>query len=237
MSHLPVDSDHRFSNHPAIARSELQPYEYGNVFYTRAKALLGSMLGVPSREAVVSFILLAHMGFAADSETEVWMMTGLAVRMAIEAGMHLNPPDESAMSVEDRRLNRLVFWSVLLMDYALAFGVGRQTTFRPEDITQSLPTEEDLRPASPARAGDAPRSPFPFAARMMRSYGEWINALNKGEGNRDVRDARSAAIKEYNNLPPDMQWNVSNLQHHTHANQGPIFLHLHLWMHTILVSD
>lgn len=68
---------------------ELQPYEYGNVFYTRAKAMLGSMLGVPSREAVAAFVLLAHMGFAADSESEVWMMTGLAVRMAIDAGLHV----------------------------------------------------------------------------------------------------------------------------------------------------
>lgn len=79
----------RFSSHPAIALPDLQPYEYGNVFYTRAKAMLGSMLGVPSREAVAAFVLLAHMGFAADSESEVWMMTGLAVRMAIDAGLHI----------------------------------------------------------------------------------------------------------------------------------------------------
>ncbi len=63
------------------------------------------MLAVPSRETVATFILLAHTGFAngkildilhtlyliipVDSESEVWMMTGLAVRMSIDLGLHL----------------------------------------------------------------------------------------------------------------------------------------------------
>lgn len=211
----------RFSTHPAIALPHLQPYEYGNVFYSRAKQLLGSTLGVPSREAVAAFILLAHMGFAADSECEVWMMTGLAVRMSIDMGLHLDPPDGS-MSDDDKRLNRLVFWSVLLMDYALSFGVGRQTAFRPEDITQTLPTQDDLDHAHQAppsstshdaRGGgldDSPRSPFPFACKMMLAYGPLINGLNRGRGgDKDVHAARAAAIREYSRLPPDMQWNVA----------------------------
>lgn len=209
------------------------------MFYTRAKALLGSMLGIPSRETVAAFVLLAHMGFAADSECEVWMMTGLAVRMSIDCGLHMTPPQDSSMSADDRRLNRLVFWSVLLMDYALSFGVGRQTAFRPDDITQTLPTDEDLNPASACTptAADTPRSPFLFATKMMLSYGPLINMLNRGRGgDRDVNAARAAAIREYNRLPADMQWNVGNLQRHSRNNQGSIFLHLHLWMHTIIVS-
>ena len=37
----------RFSTHPAIALPDLKNYDYGNVFYSRAKAMLGSMLAVP----------------------------------------------------------------------------------------------------------------------------------------------------------------------------------------------
>lgn len=54
----------RFSTHPAIALPDLKNYDYGNVFYSRAKAMLGSMLAVPSRETVGAFILLASCGFA-----------------------------------------------------------------------------------------------------------------------------------------------------------------------------
>jgi hypothetical protein len=54
----------RFSTHPAIAAPHLQPHAYGNIFNDRAKVLLGSMLGVPSRETIVAFILMSHISFA-----------------------------------------------------------------------------------------------------------------------------------------------------------------------------
>jgi hypothetical protein len=95
------------------------------------------------------------------------------------------------------------------MDYALSFGVGRQTAFRTEDISQSLPTEDDIPPATGAE--DSIRHPFPFAAKMMFSYGPLINMLNRGEGGADSEEilaARAASMKEYNMLPADMQWNV-----------------------------
>jgi hypothetical protein len=190
--------------------------------------MLGAMLSLPRRETVAAFVLLAHVGFASDSESEVWMMTGLAVRMAVDCGLHVAAPPD--MPAADARADRLVFWSVLLMDYALSFGVGRQTGLRPDDITQTLPADEDLS-SDPTHA----RSPFPFAARMMRLYGPLINALNRAKGG-DANAARAAAIREYARLPEDMVWNVGNLQRHAKQNQGAIFLHLHLWMHTIIVS-
>ena len=125
--------------------------------------------------------------------------------------IHQNPPEESNISADERRQNRLVFWSVLLMDYALAFGVGRQTTYRVEEITQTLPTEEDIHPTG--ISPDTPRSPFSFAAKMMISYGPLINMLNREESDvlrmeAEIQAARAAAIREYNQLPQDMQWNV-----------------------------
>lgn len=97
------------------------------------------------------------------------------------------------------------------MDYALSFGVGRQTTYRVEEITQNLPTEEDIHPLGVSP--DTPRSPFSFAAKQMISYGPLINMLNREESDvarleGEIQAARAAAIKEYNQLPQDMQWNV-----------------------------
>jgi hypothetical protein len=118
-----------------------------------------------------------------------------------------------AVSKEEARLNRLVFWSVLIMDHALAFGVGRQTTFRLEDITQQLPEDEDIHPGG--LSSDTPRSAFPYAARQMFSYGPLINMLNSNHGDADpiklesdIANARATAMVEYNCLPEDMQWNV-----------------------------
>jgi len=162
-----------------------------------------------------------------DSESEEWMMTGMAVRMAVDLGLHMvsedkparkldipliitqDPGEESTISDEERRLNRLTFWSVCLLDLSLSFGTGRETTFRIPSITQSLPTDEDMCP-SPG----TPRSPFPFAAKQMLSYGPLINILNgpHDEGGVWVKEAQAAirrAVVFYNALPIDMQWSAS----------------------------
>ncbi|KAL7419454.1 aminopeptidase [Cryptotrichosporon argae] len=251
----------RFSTHPAIALPDLQPHAYGNVFAARAHGLLAPMLGLPSRETVVALVLLAHVGFANDNESQEWMYTGMAVRMAVDLGLHLDPGPESDIAEDERRLNRLVFWSTLVLDFALSFGVGRQTTFRPEEITQLLPTDEDIQVraaghvdvADPDPTSTSPRtamarsmaeagprrSPFPHAARMMVSYGRLINLLNgqhDEESEREAMAARETAIREYSRLPEDMVWNVQNLQRHAKANQAPIYVHIHLWMHTVIAS-
>ncbi|BEI95017.1 uncharacterized protein CcaverHIS019_0705980 [Cutaneotrichosporon cavernicola] len=218
----------RFTDHPAIAREGLKRSEYGNVFYARARAMLGDMLAVPSRETVLALVLMAHVGFGNDSESEEWMFTGMAVRMAIDLGQHLEPPHDPERE-EEERLDRLTFWSVLLLDYALCFGTGRTTTFRPDEVTRRLPSLEDTG-----------GGPFPHAARMMRAYGGLINLLNAPPHLRpdesEVAAARAAAVAEYNNLPPDMAWSATNLQLHTLAHTASAFLHIHLWMHTVLAS-
>jgi hypothetical protein len=142
------------------------------------------------------------------------MMTGCAVRMSLDLALHLDPEPDSNISAEERRLNRLVFWSVLLMDHAISHGAGRRASFPLEDISQPLPTEEDIHPPGTSTAPDTPRSPFPFAAKQMLLYGPIINMLNrqsKGPSNSeaDLQAARAAAMREYNQLPPDMQWNIA----------------------------
>jgi hypothetical protein len=100
------------------------------------------------------------------------------------------------------------------MDYALAFGVGRQTAIRPNDITQTPPTEEDIHPGG--NMDGSPTSPFIYAAKMMKSYGYLIIMLNVGDGTEgggggmesDINQARAQAMAAFNELPEDMQWNV-----------------------------
>lgn len=148
-----------------------------------------------------------------------------------------DPGDE--IPSEECRLNRLLFWSVFALDIAIASGVGRQTTIRLDEITQPLPTEEDIResgsplkqgqpdlrdPADPdvkplqqpvsAAARTGPRSPFPYTVRQMTLYAPIINLLNAPKKTMDPKWAEdiqghlNGAIREYNQLPGDMQWNV-----------------------------
>ena len=123
-----------------------------------------------------------------------------------------DPGEESTISAEERRLNRLTFWSVCLLDLSLSFGTGRETTFRIPSITQPLPSDEDM--ITPSSTPGGPRSPFPFAAKQMLSYGPLINILNgpHDEGGVWVKEAQAAirrAVMFYNALPLDMQWSAS----------------------------
>lgn len=212
----------RFSHNPAVARPDLKPHEYGQPFQVRAESLLASSLAVPTRETVGALVLLAHLGLSNASESHMWMYTGMAVRMALDLGLHL---DTVAETEAEARLDRLAFWPVLLLDYSLSVGTGRRTTLDLGDITQRVPSAEDTP------------SPFPYAARQMSALGPIINLLNTG-GSRDaLQCATTVAVDIYRQLPPDMVWNAANFQRHQAACNAGIFLQLHLWMHAIIAND
>lgn len=141
------------------------------------------------------------------------MFCGMAVRLAVDLGLHLEPGDEYEISAEDRRLNRLVFWSVILLDFSLSFGTGRQPTLRVDEITQSLPTDEDMGILDASK--DEPTHPFPYAAKQMFSYGRLIELLNtrqedhEGAIQKEIQRQRLHSIQEYGSMPLDVRWNVT----------------------------
>ena len=147
-------------------------------------------------------------------------MAGIAVRMSHDLGLHLasrpvvtkalsssqeSSDNPSSRDAKEARLDRLAFSSVLLLDYALSFGVGRCTGYRHEEITQDLAHATDFCPEP-----NGHRSPFPFAARMMLAYAPVIDILNLPRGDcTHLAHHMAAAVREYNTLPDDMQWNVT----------------------------
>ena len=131
--------------------------------------------------------------------------------------MAQKPPDDVPILDEDRRGNRLLFWSVLLVDHTLAFSEGRLTSLRTEDITQELPREEDMHPINVRqefKSEKTLRSPFPFAAQMMYTVGPLINMLNVKQGHpasgteEEIHCVRARIASQYDQLPLDMIWNA-----------------------------
>ena len=112
----------------------------------------------------------------------------------------------SNISAAEQRLNRLTFWSVCMLDFALSFGTGRETTLRVESITQPFPSSTDI----PGSTGGL-SSPFPFAARQMFQYGNLINALNgrhdeAGKWLMEAKKAMKEAVESYQALPSYVRW-------------------------------
>ncbi|KII95648.1 hypothetical protein PLICRDRAFT_86996 [Plicaturopsis crispa FD-325 SS-3] len=234
----------RFSNHPALQRpsGETEAYERGDVFGEKAKqTFLVPMLSLPSREAVVSLMLLAHYEFGRNSEAGLWMYVGMACRMAQDLGLHCEPSEQSELSLEERRLNRLVFWSVLILDSSLSFGTGRPTTIRLEEIDVRLPEDSDihLTPAAAQAGVVLCTNAFPYAARQMLLYGTVLNMLNSAAPKGDdfipaFVEAKKAFIKAYQEIPPALSWGVTNFKNQVDRFHGSIFLQLHLFFFVVM---
>lgn len=129
------------------------------------------------------------------------------------------PPPDAVISEEDRRLDRLTFWSVYFLDVSLSFGVGRETAFRLAAITQTIPAESDFTPPEETGGNGGStsmlpvRSAFSYAARLAFAYGPLVNVLNGPWQNRSEWESQAQritqqAVEVYNDLPPDMQWSA-----------------------------
>lgn len=62
--------------------------EYGNVFAQRAKAAIVDTFPCPSVGSVQAYLLMAYEGFGASQDSALWMYLGLAIRMALDMGLH-----------------------------------------------------------------------------------------------------------------------------------------------------
>ncbi|ORX34412.1 major facilitator superfamily domain-containing protein [Kockovaella imperatae] len=218
----------RFSDDPRLSLFNTKAISNGDVYFDRATSMIGSVMKIPLRETVIGFVLLAS---CADSVSGQWMLAGDATRMAIDLGLHLNDPDNE--DTETVRLNRLCFWSVLLLDYTVSIGVGRSTSIRPKSITQQLPTHADVG-----------QSPLTHVFHMFKAFGPLINMLNSEELKlREpefmdrLRVERASILRLYQDLPPDMQWTGENLRYHHRMGNGAMFFHLHTWIYVILCSS
>lgn len=60
----------------------------GHLYAQRAKAATVDTFPCPSVGAVQAFLLIAYEGFGANQDGALWMYLGLAIRMAVDLGLH-----------------------------------------------------------------------------------------------------------------------------------------------------
>ncbi|KAG7089886.1 hypothetical protein E1B28_011520 [Marasmius oreades] len=192
----------RFSDIP-ITRTQARdtsqsPATYGIPFAEKMKQLLVPLLGFPTSNTVAALLFLAYFSFGLNNEGALWAYSGMALRMAVDLGLHqdiASSPYSSAASQNDIRgaSDRLLWWSCFILDRMLAFGTGRPVTVKDREIKASLPVEEEilLVQSSPSclssgcgsnrgghgGPGVAP-SPFPYHVKMFQLYGALAETIN-----------------------------------------------------------
>ncbi|CAG9993105.1 unnamed protein product [Clonostachys byssicola] len=71
-------------------------------------------------------------------ESSQWQMAGLAMRTAIEIGLHNKPKDWNT-SEEERDWKNRIFWTAYSIEISLCYNLGRPPSISEEHITADLP--------------------------------------------------------------------------------------------------
>lgn len=169
-------------------------------------------MAVPVRETVIGFILLTYGISWKGVASEFWMLSGMAIRLAVDMGLHLvsslSHLDTADIKLpgpgtsdDDSRKDRLVFWTVMTLDLAVSFGVGRTTTISPLSVTQPAPCCDDI--SGPLT------SPLVHLAGLILPLARINNALNLGDVSLTNMDfLKGQVVGLYGSLPSYMAWST-----------------------------
>jgi hypothetical protein len=145
------------------------------------------------------------------------------------------PAEEEQRAVERERLD--TFWAIFFLDRVISSGTGRPVTLRDCDIEISFPSVDEVDSALGWPL------PFPALIRIVHLYGRVTDLLNSikeksditGELRKQLDTLEHHLTEIYQNLSPKLHFNAVNFQHYVKLNQGPNFLLLHCWFHTLIV--
>ncbi|UPL03054.1 hypothetical protein LCI18_013988 [Fusarium solani-melongenae] len=134
----------------------------------RVRELLGGSLDRSHVTTIQALLVMANSLFAlGDERSAAWLYAGLAFRMLIDLGLHVDLTNSHPFSDEDLEIRRRVFWGAFVVDKIQSLYQGRSVTLKEADAMvpiKFLDTYEELefwRPFaySIPTTGDYPGSP------------------------------------------------------------------------------
>ncbi|KIY64083.1 hypothetical protein CYLTODRAFT_425553 [Cylindrobasidium torrendii FP15055 ss-10] len=212
-------------------------------YISAAWVLVPPLLRLPSLEVVAGLLFLSWAEFGEGSESGLWNFAGLAIRMALDIGLHKEDADPDA--VDDNVCSgKLLFWCLFLTDRILAFGTGRPVSIHEEFVEIPLPTAQDI--LEPGEYPPTTPSPFPSVVKLFSVAGRISNILNESRGalrtlvqpaayNPEILELLQARLVQFlSSLPQDLVWSVDNFRAQSAIHQGGMFLFLHLWANAVI---
>ena len=104
-----------------LCRDRNDPRTAGWRFRERVRELLGSALDGSDITTIQALLVMTNSLFAlGDERSAAWLYAGLAFRMIIDLGIHVDTPDLSSTRTftdEDLEIRRRVFWGAFGMSY------------------------------------------------------------------------------------------------------------------------
>ncbi|KAJ5396453.1 hypothetical protein N7509_004566 [Penicillium cosmopolitanum] len=117
-------------------------------------------LNVPDLTLVQAFVNFLALLRRHDSPRFVWMMTGLAIRMAISLGLHRDGSKFANLSPYDVEMRRRVWWSICMLDVRTSEDQGTEFTITEGSFDTKIPSNinnadigPDIQEMAPEREG------------------------------------------------------------------------------------
>ncbi|PWZ00824.1 hypothetical protein BCV70DRAFT_223259 [Testicularia cyperi] len=110
----------------------------GHHYYQQSQSLVNQVLPVPSRLVIVQIYALQAFYLSDDASTaRAWLLSGDAMRMAIDLGLHRRLEHPSC-TLSEQELRKRVFWSVYILDRKIGILLGRPPSIEDGYIDNDL---------------------------------------------------------------------------------------------------
>ncbi|KAM0281219.1 hypothetical protein ACHAQH_003650 [Verticillium albo-atrum] len=158
-----------------------------------AKADFIRLPSLPLLQAFIIFLCLARRH---DSPRYVWMMTGLAVRMALAIGLHRDGTHFAQMSPYEVEIRRRVWWCLGLLDIRASEDQGTDFTIAHGSFDTRMPLnvdDADLQPSmleAPVEREHDTDASFAVASFRTCRVTRQIMAARTADGAPDVTEQK-----------------------------------------------
>ncbi|OKP10063.1 hypothetical protein PENSUB_4528 [Penicillium subrubescens] len=129
--------------------SEKYAYTAPEQFYTTALQYVPTMCEARSIENIEAMVLLVVYHLRTASSHGMWYMIGLAMRTAIDLGLH-RKANEINMDPFTAQMRRRLFWVVYYLERVVSMSLGRPFSISDRHIDLDLPLDVDDDVRDPA---------------------------------------------------------------------------------------
>ncbi|KAH8691881.1 fungal-specific transcription factor domain-containing protein [Talaromyces proteolyticus] len=122
------------------------PSPMAEFFSSRAKALLEVEMDRPSVSTVQALVVLSAHEAAFTRDARGWLYSGMAIRLAVDLGLHLDVESYVAtgmMSRAEADVRRTTFFGVYILDIYWSYYMGRPPMMNAVKATISIPEIDD----------------------------------------------------------------------------------------------
>ncbi|KAI9614714.1 hypothetical protein H4Q26_009105 [Puccinia striiformis f. sp. tritici PST-130] len=199
--------------------------DYAEIWSRRAKLLCLPHLSLPSLDTTFTLLLLAYCEFGRE-KILVYGWPPRAIPFLISYRYFVG-------SIRGA-LRQQIFWCCYHLDRLISSGTGRVATLLDSEIEIDLPSlqaisSEDSLHLQPHQLTLSP-SPEPLLSPPSLD----TNPHPQPEA-RTLEQFRTELHDFYTQLPPVLHFTVDIARRHIDVKNGPAFLLLHLWFHSLVI--